>query len=58
VLHSSKGSFDANWRHYAERLIAKHRTQFNPLPRRRWQAGAVWLDSKQEILDILGGAAS
>jgi GT2 family glycosyltransferase len=58
VLHSSKGSFDANWRHYAELLIAKHRAQLSPLPPRRWQAGAVWLDSKQEILDVLGGAAS
>lgn len=57
VLHSSKGSFDAKWRHYAERLIAKHRTQLHPQSARRWQAGVVWLNSKEEILEVIESAA-
>jgi GT2 family glycosyltransferase len=56
VLHSSQGCFDAKWRHYAELLVAKHRTQLHPLPPRRWRSGMVWVNSKQEILEILGGA--
>ncbi len=57
ALHSSKGSFDAKWRHYAELLTAKHRARLHVQAPRRWQAGVVWLDSRQEVLETLGSAA-
>jgi GT2 family glycosyltransferase len=55
VLHASQGSFDDKWRHYAQLLIAKHRDHIGTVSPRRWQTGIVWVNSRQEILEILSG---
>ena len=58
IIHASQGSFDDKWRHYAQLLTAKHRAYIAAAPPRRWQTGIVWVNSKQEILDIVSGAGA
>ena len=53
ILHASSGRFDPNWQNYANLLIAKHKKKLSIVPKRTWQAAMVWVNTKQEVLEIL-----
>jgi GT2 family glycosyltransferase len=53
ILHASSGNFDPGWQNYVNLLVAKHKKKLSTTPRRSWQAGMVWANTKQEVLEIL-----
>ena len=53
ILHASSGNFDPNWQKYADLLVAKHKKKLSTSPKRTWQAALVWVNTKQEVLEIL-----
>jgi GT2 family glycosyltransferase len=53
VLHASQGNFDQKWEHYAKRFTQKHSTQFSPFRPRPYQHAVVYVQTKEDILEIM-----
>jgi len=57
LIHASqaRGFEDDQWQKEAERFVRKHSETLAPDPSRQWQGAVVRVDSKEQLLEVLGG---
>ncbi len=56
LIHASIGSFDETWAVHAERFLRKHHARLLPKRNRFWQCALVHIDSKEELLEVMGNS--
>jgi GT2 family glycosyltransferase len=57
LIHASGGTYDEEWAHYMRLFANKYRDRLPAAKRRRFQFASVQVESKQEILDVMGLAS-
>lgn len=57
MIHVSMGEFGEIWAADAERFLRKHRVALPPKPARSWNCTVVHVDSKDQLLEVMGNVS-